>query len=256
MSYILPILIFALLGILAGILLTVVSKKFAVEVNENIENIIQILPNINCGACGYAGCADYAGALVNKNENITLCKPGGLEATHRISEILGVEAVDHVQEVACIHCNKDCKKKFEFDGESSCKAANRYFRGENSCANACLGYGDCINVCEFGAITICNNIAVIDKTKCCGCGKCVEICPKHVLEIRPKSKDIQVQCSSKDNGKFTKQNCKNGCVACKICEKKCSEGAIKVQENCAHIDYTKCINCKACVSACPQKCII
>ena len=55
-TYVLPILIFAVLGLLAGVLLTVASKVFEVKVDERIEKISEVLPQANCGACGFAGC--------------------------------------------------------------------------------------------------------------------------------------------------------------------------------------------------------
>ena len=62
-------------------------------------------------------------------------------------------------------------------------------------------------------------------------------------------------CSSCDNGKATKLNCKNGCIGCKICEKKCPEGAITVNDFHASIDYDKCVFCGICAEACPVKVI-
>ena len=66
MEYLIPLAIFAALGILAGVLLTVASKVFAVEVDERVDAIAEALPQANCGACGFSGCADYADTIVNK----------------------------------------------------------------------------------------------------------------------------------------------------------------------------------------------
>ena len=71
MEYLIPLAIFAALGILAGVLLTVASKVFGVEVDERVDAIAEALPQANCGACGFSGCADYAGAIVNKVRNVT-----------------------------------------------------------------------------------------------------------------------------------------------------------------------------------------
>ena len=66
MEFVYPILIFVVMGIVFGVLLVVISKVFAVETDERAVKITEALPGANCGACGYAGCADYADAIVNK----------------------------------------------------------------------------------------------------------------------------------------------------------------------------------------------
>ena len=91
MEYLIPLAIFAALGILAGVLLTVASKVFAVEVDERVDAIAEALPQANCGACGFSGCADYADAIVNKGAECNLCRPGGEAAAKKIAEIMGVE---------------------------------------------------------------------------------------------------------------------------------------------------------------------
>ena len=64
MSYLIPIGIFAALGAVSGVLLTVVSRVFAVKTDERLEAVNEALPQVNCGSCGYSGCADYAGAVI------------------------------------------------------------------------------------------------------------------------------------------------------------------------------------------------
>lgn len=111
MEYLIPLAIFAALGILAGVLLTVASKVFAVEVDERVDAIAEALPQANCGACGFSGCADYADAIVNKGAECNLCRPGGEAAAKKIAEIMGVEvtaaepqvASCAVREIALIH---------------------------------------------------------------------------------------------------------------------------------------------------------
>lgn len=83
MEYILPIGIFIVFGIVFGVLLTVISKVFAVKVDERAQKITETLPGANCGACGYAGCADYADAIVNKGASMNACLPGGAAAASK-----------------------------------------------------------------------------------------------------------------------------------------------------------------------------
>lgn len=108
MEYLIPLAIFAALGILAGVLLTVASKVFAVEVDERVDAIAEALPQANCGACGFSGCADYADAIVNKGAECNLCRPGGEAAAKKIAEIMGVEVTAAEPQVAFVRCSGDC----------------------------------------------------------------------------------------------------------------------------------------------------
>ena len=96
------------MGILAGVLLTVASKVFAVEVDERVDAIAEALPQANCGACGFSGCADYADAIVNKGAECNLCRPGGEAAAKKIAEIMGVEVTVTEPQVAFVRCSGDC----------------------------------------------------------------------------------------------------------------------------------------------------
>jgi Na+-translocating ferredoxin:NAD+ oxidoreductase RNF subunit RnfB len=251
-------LIFAGLGLLAGVLLTVSSKLFETETDEQAEAIASALPGINCGACGYAGCSDYAKAVKN-GAAVNLCKPGGQEAADKIGSIMGVSSTVVIPQVAVVYCNGDCNAtsdKFIYKGIQSCKAANRFYSGSASCSYGCLGYGDCVQVCPKEAINIIDRLAHIDKTRCVGCGLCVNECPGELIHLRNLGMNYDVLCSSLDPGKAVRKSCKAGCIACKICEKNCPEGAIKVNNNIARIDYEKCTNCGLCAERCPAKVIV
>lgn len=258
MTYIIPILILGICGLGAGILLTIASKVFYIEVDERIEKISETLPQANCGACGFAGCADYADAIVNKNAATNLCRPGGAECAGKIADILGKSAEDVIPMTAVVKCNGDCnsaKVQFDFDGVQSCKAVKRFYGGNGVCKYGCIGLGDCADICEHGAIKIENSLAKVIPSLCGACGQCISVCSNQLISLKPKAKTVDVLCSSQDNGKATKLACSNGCIGCKICEKKCPEGAIKVENSHAVIDYDKCISCGICKDACPVKAI-
>lgn len=69
--------ILAGLGLVLGLGLAIASKIFHVEVDTKVEDITGILPNVNCGACGYPGCRGFAEAIVNGTaESLSQCKPG------------------------------------------------------------------------------------------------------------------------------------------------------------------------------------
>ena len=258
MTYLIPALILGGCGILAGVLLTIAAKVFYVKVDERIEKIGESLPQANCGACGYAGCADYAAAIVQKGAATNLCRPGGADAAGKIAAILGTAAAEVVPMTAVVHCSGDCnatESAFLFDGVQSCKAVKRFYGGNGTCKFGCIGLGDCVSVCEHDAIKVVNGVAKVIPALCGACGQCASACPNQLISIKPLAKHIDVLCSSKDNGKATKLACKNGCIGCKICEKKCPNGAITVSDFHASIDYDKCTNCGACMTACPAKVI-
>lgn len=258
MTYLIPALILGGCGILAGVLLTAAAKVFHVEVDERIERISGSLPQANCGACGFAGCSDYADAIINKDAPTNLCRPGGAEAAAKIAEILGTAAADVERMTAIVHCSGSCgatKKQFEFDGVQSCKAVKRFYGGDGMCKYGCIGLGDCAAVCEHDAIAVSDGTAKVDPLKCGACGQCAAVCPSGIISIKPLAKRIDVLCSSADNGKQTKLRCSNGCIGCRICEKKCPAGAIKVENFHASIDYDLCTGCGACMESCPAKVI-
>lgn len=257
-NVVVPVLIFAAIGAIAGTLLILGSKFFAVEVDEKVTKIAEALPNANCGACGYAGCADYAKAVAEGKAPNNKCKPGGSDAAKAIAAIMGQEALEAEREVAYVRCNgclDASEDRYNFISTQSCSATERFYNGKRMCRSGCDGLGDCAAVCDRGAICIVNGVAVVNPEKCGACGKCVEACPNNLIVIRPYKQKVDVRCSSKDPGKIAKDVCKNSCIGCKLCEKKCPEGAITVTDNHATIDYSKCTNCGNCASACPRKCI-
>ncbi len=252
-TIILPIILFLVLGLVAGIALTVASKVFAVEVDERIEKIEATLSGANCGGCGYSGCSAYAKAIVEDNAPTNLCSAGGEVASKAIADIMGVSAEAVEKKYACVMCSGDCDSsphKFETDGITSCAENARFYGSHKGCASGCVGLGDCASVCDQNAITVKNGVAHIDKNKCIACGKCVKACPKGLIKMRPEKQKVDVVCSSKDDGKTTRLSCKNGCIACKMCIKACPFEAISIVDNHAVIDYSKCKGCKKCVSAC------
>lgn len=74
-EHILPVLVLAVLGLLFGVLIAVLSKVLYVEEDNRITTVTEMLPGINCGACGYPGCNGLATAIIEKGANVDLCKP-------------------------------------------------------------------------------------------------------------------------------------------------------------------------------------
>lgn len=254
-----PAVIISVIGLVAGILLTLASRFMAVKSNETEKAILKKLPGVNCGACGYPGCEGYAKALASdKNVPINLCVPGGDPASQEIADILGVEFVDVIEKIAFVHCKGTCdrnKDKACYDGISSCVAAKGVFGGKSGCNIGCLGYGDCAAACPVHAIAVKDGVAIIDKCTCIGCGLCATVCPNGIISLYDNSQRIAVTCSNTEKGAAVRKKCSIGCIGCMKCEKVCPAGAVSVKDNLARIDHQKCTNCGECIRACPIGCI-
>jgi len=254
------ILVLGGIGLGCGTLLLVASRFFAVSIDERVEKLIQLLPGANCGACGFAGCAQYAKELIGGHATSDACRVMDVEKAKSVASLLGAEVAVGDRKKAVLQCQGGmgvARQWAEWIGLNSCRAASLYFHGNKECAYACLGFGDCVAVCPFQAISRREDgLVAIDPEKCTGCGLCVAECPKGMILLVPEKAQVVVACLSKDRGKRVSQICKKGCIACRRCEKACPVNAIVVEENLARIQYEICDNCGLCVEACPTKSII
>lgn len=246
------------LSLVAGISLSVLSHYFAVKEDPKKIKIRECLPGVNCGACGYKGCDDYAAALAEGSTKPNLCIPGAQTVADKIGDILGIEAEPFKDVVAFVMCNGNCQAtaiKAEYEGVKTCRAAAMVYSGGNSCSFGCLGFGDCSIVCPSNAICTIDGIAHIDSSKCLGCGMCKNACPKQIIKMVPQDATSIVMCSNKQKGADARKACTNACIGCKKCEKACPVGAITVNDNLATIDYDKCNRCGLCAKECPTACL-
>ncbi len=258
MDIILPVLIVAAIGLIAGLGLALASKFMAVPTDERQEKIRECLPGANCGACGYTGCDGYAAALAEGAVSADKCAPGGETTAKALADILGVQVdvTPRVAFIACAGTMDTAKTKFLYEGLKSCSAANLVQRGPLMCEFGCIGFGDCAAACPFGAIEIQNGRPIVCKDICSGCGKCAAACPKGLISILPKNTEIKVACSNKHKGANVVKVCSSSCIACGLCERACESGAISVKDNLAVIDYTLCTSCGKCREVCKRKAII
>jgi len=248
------------IGIVFGFALAFAAKKFAVKTDPRVEQVMDVLAHAHCGACGYAGCEQYAEAVVNKPEvPSNLCTPGGSRTAEAVARITGKAAAAVEPNFARIMCQGGWSrsvKRFKYEGVQDCRAAILAGGGDKACKYGCLGYGTCSRVCPFGAITMsADHLPVVDIVKCTGCRKCEAACPTKVIEVLPASRQVLVTCHSKDKGGDTRKNCQVGCIACGKCVKICPFDAPSLNNNLSRIDLNKCKVCSLCVAPCPTNAI-
>ena len=259
-ALLLTVLTLGVLGVVLAVVLYFVAQKFKVEEDPRIDEVEKMLPGANCGGCGFAGCRAMSEALV-KNDDIDslYCPVAGGEVMKSIAGYLGKSAADKEPMVATMLCGGTCQKRPKvnhYDGALSCAVVNTFYVGESGCAFGCIGYGDCVNACKFGAMTLNpeTGLVEIDPDKCTACGACVKTCPKNLIELRkkwPKNRAVYVACRSKNRGSVVMKVCKAGCIGCGKCEKACPFGAITIDSYLAYINADKCKLCRKCVNECP-----
>lgn len=237
-TLLIPILGLGSLGLLFGMFLAYASKKFSVEVDPKVEQILDVLPGANCGGCGYPGCSGYAEAVARGEADMTLCAPGGPEVVEKIAEILGVENdASSKPVIAAVQCrggNEEAKTRFQYQGISDCTAAQLIDGGNKACLYGCLGLGTCVKSCPFDAIHMGpNGLPIVDEAKCTGCGNCVQACPRDIITLIPIDQKIYLGCVSHDKGKSVKTICSVGCIGCSMCSrpKVTPSGAIVMDNN-------------------------
>lgn len=249
----------AALGLFVGIVLLIASKKFAVKENPLVEEINEVLPGTNCGACGFAGCRALAEGFAGNPDLDAYCPVGGEQVAEDVSEILGVERQAAEKKVARLLCGGtlDCAaRQGEYDGIGDCAAVDLVASATKLCPYGCLGLGTCVEACPFDAIVQEDGVIRIIEEKCVGCGVCVKACPRDCIELQGSNRTIWVACHSRDSGALVRKYCTVGCIGCKKCEKTCPTGAIKVENFYAHIRPELCNSCGQCVDVCPTTAII
>lgn len=253
------------IGLISAVILFIASKKFAVYEDPRIAQVSEVLPQANCGGCGYPGCSGFADACVKAGSlDGKFCPVGGQPVMAKVAEILGLDAGTAEPMVAVVKCNGSCEHRpriTRYDGAVSCAIEHATYGGETGCSYGCLGGGDCVTACQFDAIHINpeTGLPEVDEEKCTACGACTKACPRSIIELRAKGKNsrrVFVSCVNKDKGAMTRKACEVGCIGCGKCVKTCPFEAITLENNLAYIDYNKCKLCRKCVDECPQGTIL
>jgi RnfABCDGE-type electron transport complex B subunit len=214
------------IGLGFAVALLIASVKLSVKTDPRVDMIYEVLPHINCGACGFSGCAKYAQALLEKPELLGKCAPGGIKTKQDIAKVLNIHVSDsgplHRPIVHCRAHKEDKTFYAVYQGIQTCVSANA-LANVQACKFGCLGFGDCVRACKFDALHIIDGLAVVDYGKCTGCSACAKACPRNLIEMVPFAHEnmMIVACRNTETGKVTRQMCKVGCIGCGLCENKC-----------------------------------
>jgi electron transport complex protein RnfB len=250
------------LGLGFAVVLLIASEKLKVQQDERVERVLAALPNANCGACGNAGCQEYAKAVIADPTLLGKCFPGGAAVMQKVAEILNLQVSNsHAPKRPIVHCRAHTADRTylaAYAGIATCTAANA-LANVQACKFGCLGFGDCKAACRFGAINIIDGLSTINYEKCTGCTACSKACPRNLIEMVPFSHPIMmtVACRSQENGKDTKAFCKVGCIGCKLCTKQ--NEAFEMATNFAKLNYAKYQpgeSFEAAMNKCPTKVIV
>ena len=165
MELLLAIAVMALGAVVLGAALGYASIKFKVEGDPLVEKIEAILPQTQCGQCGYPGCRPYAEAIANGDE-INKCPPGGAEGVQRLADLLG-------REVKPLDAEEKPKQIAIID------------------ENTCIGCTLCIQSCPVDAIVgAAKQMHTIIAQQCTGCELCLPPCPVECIHMTPLGENI------------------------------------------------------------------
>lgn len=256
------------IGVACGVIIYIVSKILPPE-DETLQKtglLADILPGMNCGACGQPGCFAYAQQLAKDDEFLlkipcmTLLQDK--EAVTELEDVLGIKVdVSGMAKMAIVHCQGKSDKIYDYEGIRSCKAGAQIAAGYKQCPYGCLGLGDCNDVCPQDAISMDpeKNIAVVDGEKCVGCGLCVDECPHGLIELIPRELPQYLGCNYQNKKKIPGRDwCDTGCIHCRKCVRACETDAVTWDDgkNLPKFDVENCTPAPESVEACPKDVII
>ncbi len=233
----------ATLGLTLALVLVAANRRLYVYEDPRIDQVEDLLPKANCGACGSAGCRPFAEQLVKGEVEPGKCTVNAKGMNQIIADFLGVDlggGEKRVARLACAGGTHVAHIRASYAGFSSCRASALVSGGGKGCAWGCLGMGDCVTLCGFDALALDRHgLPVVDEARCTGCGDCVRACPKGLFSLQPLSHRLWVACKNLDPGDEAEHECEVVCTACGRCAQDSPEHLIRIQDNLAVIDETK-----------------
>ncbi|MFJ5385033.1 electron transport complex subunit RsxB [Pectobacterium sp. CHL-2024] len=153
------------LALAFGLVLGYASRRFEVENDPIVEEVEAMLPQSQCGQCGYPGCRPYAEAVALNGESINKCGPGGEAMMLKLAEKLNVDPQP-------------------LEGDTDVQAPTRQVARIDE--SNCIGCTKCIQACPVDAIIGSTKaVHTVVSDLCTGCDLCVSPCPTDCIELRP-----------------------------------------------------------------------
>jgi len=230
--FIAAVIAMAAVGIVLGAIIGIAAKVFKVEVDPRIDLVTELLPGVNCGGCGKAGCADFAKSIIEEENSPSKCPVASQEQVSSIAKALGIEVGDAVKKVAVVFCGGDHnQEKIQtlYNGVNDCVSASLIAGGPKGCAYGCLGMGSCARSCPFNAIEMVNGLAIVHPHLCVGCGACIDTCPRNIIDLAPQDAKVHIYCSSPEKGAAKMKVCAVPCIACRKCVKAGEEDQFTIE---------------------------
>jgi Na+-translocating ferredoxin:NAD+ oxidoreductase RNF subunit RnfB len=251
----------AALGVVLAMLLAFANRKLYVFEDPRIASVEELLPKSNCGACGMAGCRNFAEKVVSGEVVPAQCTVSSPQQKEDIADLLGVDAGNIEQKVARLACAGGTQVAFlraRYAGLKTCRAAAVVGGGGKECAWGCLGLGDCEVVCDFDAIHMDRHgLPHVDADKCSACNDCVEVCPKGLYTLEPVSRRLWVACKNRADGDTAEASCDVACTACGKCVMDAAPGMMKLDGNLAVVNYEgKHLAARSAIERCPTGAIV
>lgn len=233
----------AALGALLATVLAVANRSLYVYEDPRIDEVEELLPKSNCGACGLPGCRNFAEKVVAGEVAPARCTVASPVHTAAVATLLGVEAGEVEKRVARLACGGGRHVAFlraRYEGLSTCRAAAVVSGGGKECAWGCLGLGDCVTVCQHDAIALdLHGLPTVDMDKCTACNDCVDVCPKGLFSLQPVKHRLWVACRNRAEGDLAEAACEVACTACGKCVVDAAPGLLTVRNNLVEINPSR-----------------